>query len=594
MRGLSALLLAAALAALPRAASGWADPELVQPEIASSRQAKPGWATRHFAVAAANPLAADAGYRIIKAGGSAVDAAVAVQMVLNLVEPQSSGIGGGAFMLSFDGQRTEAWDGRETAPAEGKPTQFLKPDGRPMSVPEAIVGGLSVGTPGVLAMLAAAHREQGRLPWAKLFEPAIELAEQGFAISPRLHTLLMDDRALQGDAQARAYFFDAQGQPWPIGHRLRNPALAAVFRRIAADGPEVFYRGPVGADIVRRVRGHARPGFLAQQDMAAYRALKREPLCAEWRRYRICGMPPPSSGQLAILQILKMLDDEPGALAPPASGKPEVAFLHRYTEASKLAFADRALYVADPAFVAAPGGSWQSMLDDAYLKSRAALIGPRSMQGAQPGRPGATSVAYAPQPAQLEYGTSHISIVDMQGHAVAMTTSVESGFGSRIMSDGGTGLPGGFMLNNQLTDFSMSPTGPDGTPVANRLEPGKRPRSSMSPTLVFDAKTGRLLMSLGAPGGQIIIHFVAKTLIGTLAWGMDAQRAVDLPNYGSMTGPTLLEEGGFPPAVTSGLEALGHRVQTFELPSGIQAIERTKSGWFGAADPRREGVVRGD
>ena len=571
-----------------------ADQLLTQPEIASRRQAKPGWATRHDAVAAANPLAAEAGYKILKAGGSALDAAIAVQMVLGLVEPQSSGIGGGAFMLTFDGSKAEAWDGRETAPAESTPTQFLWPDGKPMTVGQAIVGGLSVGTPGVLAMLAQAHQEQGKLPWAKLFEPAIQLAERGFAISPRLFTLLSDEQALKNDGQARPYFFDAQGRPWPVGHVLKNPALAAVLKRIAAQGAQAFYRGAIAADMAGRVRGNVRPGHLSEADLAGYSALKRDALCAEWRAYRICGMPPPSSGQLTIMQILKMLDDAPGALAPPASGKPEAAFLHRYTEASRLAFADRALYIADPAFVPAPAGNWASLLDDGYLKSRAALIGERSMQSASPGQPGAGRVAYAPQPAQAEYGTSHISIIDRQGHAVAMTTSVESGFGSRIMSDGGTHLGGGFLLNNQLTDFSMSPAATDGSPIANRLEPGKRPRSSMSPTLVFDARSGQLLMSLGAPGGQIIIHYVAKTLIGTLAWGMDAQRAVDLPNFGSINGPTILEEGGFTPAVVQGLQALGHRVIEVELPSGIQAIERTKSGWFGAADPRREGVVRGD
>lgn len=571
-----------------------ADTPLTQPEIASSRQDKPGWSTRHFAVAAANPLAVEAGYKIVKAGGSAVDAAIAVQMVLTLVEPQSSGIGGGAFMLTFDGQKTAAWDGRETAPAAAKSDQFMWPDGRPMTVSQAIVGGLSVGTPGVLAMLAAAHREQGHLPWAKLFEPAITLAEQGFPVSPRLFTLLKDERALQGDAQARAYFFDAKGQPWPVGHRLKNPALVAVLKRIAAGGPEAFYRGPIAADMARRVIGNVRPGPLSEGDLAGYEAKKVDALCADWRSYRICGMPPPSSGQLTIMQILKMLEDVPGALEAPASGKPEVSFLHRYTEASRLAYADRAQYIGDPAFVTAPGGNWQSLLDEGYLKSRAALIGERSMPDATAGKPGPVRTAYAPQAYQSEYGTSHISIVDTQGHAVAITTSVESGFGSRIMSDGGTGLAGGFLLNNQMTDFSMSPNGADGRPVANRLEPGKRPRSSMSPTLVFDAKSGQLLMSLGAPGGQVIIHYVAKTLIGTLAWGMDAQRAVDLPNYGSINGPIFLEEGGFTPAVIRGLQALGHGVHEVDLPSGIQAIERSKTGWYGAADPRREGIVKGD
>ncbi len=397
---------------------------------------------------------------------------------------------------------------------------FLKPDGKPMTVPQAIPGGLSVATPGVVAMLAAAHRQQGKLPWAKLFEPAIKLAEQGFAVSPRLNSLLKDEQPLRRDPKGGAYFYDAKGEPRPVGYRLKNPALAAVLRRIAGQGPEGFYRGPVAQDIVRRIHAHARPGPLGEADLAGYKAVQREALCVVWlERYRVCGFPPPSSGQLTMMQILKIVEARGEPAKPLMDGKPGVAWLHLYTEAARLAFADRAQYIADPDFVAAPAGDWQSLLGADYLRQRAALIGAQSMKTAAPGQPGGTALAHAPQAEQPEYGTSHISIVDGEGRAVAMTTSIESGFGDRIMSDGGTGLPGGFLLNNTMTDFSLAPNGADGKPVANRVEPGKRPRSSMSPTLVFDAASGKLLMTVGAPGGPAIIHFVAKTLVAALDWG---------------------------------------------------------------------------
>jgi len=590
------LIIATLLSGLSLSAAAADTAAPAQPEAASGLHAKPGWATRHFAVAAANPLAVDAGYKILKAGGSAIDAAIAVQMVLNLVEPQSSGIGGGAFLMLFDGKgEVSAWDGRESAPAGAAPRMFLKPDGTPMSVREAIPGGLSAAVPGVVAMLAAAHREQGKLPWARLFEPAIELADKGFFVSARLHTLLQDERTLQRDPQAGPLFYDARGEPRPVGYLLKNPALAAVLRAIAARGPDVFYRGKIAEDIARRIQASARPGPMTEADLAAYQPLRREPLCTIWlERYRVCGFPPPSSGQLTMMQILKLIEARGEPARPLSNGKPSVPWLHLYTEASRLAFADRAQYIADPAFVTAPGGDWQRLLDPAYLKQRAALIGPSSMKTAAPGRPGDAETAYAAQAEQPEHGTSHISIVDAQGRAVAMTTSIESGFGDKIMSDGGTGLPGGFLLNNTMTDFSLVPEGADGRPVANRVEPGKRPRSSMSPTLVFDARSGRLLLTVGAPGGPAIIHFVAKTLVGALDWGLDLQRAVDLPNYGSFNGPTVLEDGGFPSQTLEGLRALGHEVVEFELTSGLQGIQRTRTGWFGAADPRREGVVRGD
>lgn len=565
-----------------------------QPEAASGWTPKPGWATRHFAVAAANPQAVEAGHQILKAGGNALDAAIATQLVLALVEPQSSGIGGGAFLMHWDGQALSAWDGRETAPAAVDERLFIKSDGRPMSMGEAVVGGRAVGTPGVLAMLEAAHRRHGQLPWARLFEPAIALSEQGFEVGARLHLLLGEAKGLRRDPQASAYFYDAQGKARLQGQRLRNPALAAVLRRVAAEGSVAFYRGRVAEDMVRRVRDHAgNPGLLSEADLAAYRPLQREPLCSAWRSWRVCGFPPPSSGHLTVMQILGML--EPGDAARDLqAGKPSAAWLHRYLEASRLAFADRAQYIADPAFVSPPAGDWQSLLDPGYLRQRAALIGPRAMGEARAGEPGPLRSAYAPQAGQVEHGTSHISVIDGQGHAVALTTTVEAAFGAQIMSDGGTGLVGGFVLNNQLTDFSMLPRDAQGRPVANRVEPGKRPRSSMSPTLVFDPRDGSLLMSLGSPGGQAIIHFVAKTLLATQDWGMDVQRAINLPNVGNFNGPSVLERGLFPPATVQELRALGHQVIEFEFPSGLQAIERRGSGWFGGADPRREGIVKGD
>ena len=546
-------------------------------------------------VAAANPLATDAGHQILRAGGSALDAAIAAQMVLTLVEPQSSGIGGGALLMHFDGRRAEAWDGRETAPsAVDDDKMFLGPEGRPMVYGDAVFGGRAVATPGVVKMLEAAHRLHGKLPWARLFEPAITLAEQGFAISPRLHGLLQADRLLRRDALARAHYYAADGTALPVGHVLRNPALSAVLRAIAMQGSAGLYAGPVAADVVARVNTHSVPGRLAAADLAGYTPLKREPLCTLWRTvYRVCGFPPPSSGHIAMLQVLGMM--EAGAPARLQQGVPDVAWLHRYIEATRLAYADRALYVADPAFVVAPGGGWASLLQPAYLAQRAALIGPQRAAQVQAGRPpGMAAMVMAPMGDQLETGTSHISVVDAQGRAVALTSSVESAFGARVMSDGGTGLPGGFLLNNHMTDFSMLPTDAQGQPVANRIQPGKRPRSSMSPTLVFDANSGELLMSLGSPGGSFIIHFTGRTLLATLAWGLDVQQAINLPHFGSTGGPVWLEKGRFPAATVQALRERGHVVNELELTSGLQVVQRTPEGWFGGADPRREGIVMGD
>lgn len=574
-----------------------------QPEGASGYTEKPGWATTQFAVAAANPLATDAGYQVLKAGGSAVDAAIAVQMVLTLVEPQSSGIGGGAFLLHSDGQAIEAYDGRETAPATADEKLFLDANGKPMAFHDGVVGGRSVGVPGTLRMLEMAHRAHGKMPWATLFQPAIVLAEKGFKVSPRLHTLLSNEKYLPKDPVAAAYFYDASGKPWPVGHVLKNPELAAVLRNIAAQGSTALYEGPLAQAIVDKVRKHpSNPGQLSLADLAGYQAKKREALCHDYRArehdYRLCGFPPPSSGAIAIGQILGILNQTQAATLPLDQGLPSHQWLHLYTEASRLAFADRALYVADPDFVQPPGGSWMSLLDPAYLAERAALIGAQSMKVAQPGTPGPLKTSLAPMPDQPEYGTSHISIVDSQGNALAMTTTIEDAFGSRQMVTTNAARSGGFLLNNELTDFSFAPTDAQGASIANRVQPGKRPRSSMAPTLVLDKATGQVLMSGGSPGGALIIHYTAKTLYGVLNWGLTPQKAIDLPNFASLNGPSLLEEKRFPPATVQALRERGAEVREMNMTSGLQAISRGqahgKTLWLGGADPRREGVVMGD
>ena len=567
---------------------------LDQPEAATARTAKQGSLTtpvKRFIVTAANPLAVDAGVEVLRAGGSAIDATIAVQAVLGLVEPQSSGIAGGAFLLHWDGRQVQAFDGRETAPAAATPEMFLKADGKPLAMRDAIQSGLSTGTPGVLGMLAEAQRQHGKLPWARLFEPAIRLAEQGFAVSPRLNELVSGEPALRSGAQAGPYFFDAAGQPRAVGFVLKNPAYAAVLRGIARQGIKAFYEGPVAEDIARRVKGNARPGLLTTADLAGYKPVVRPPLCNDWRSYRVCGFGPPTSGHLTLMQILGLLDTQPAAVS--AQGI-TADWMHAYAESAKLAFADRARYIGDPAFVGAPGGDWQNLLGTAYLKQRGALIGATAMATATAGQPGAVKQAYGAQAEQLESGTSHVSIVDADGHAVSMTTSVESAFGSRVMSDGGTGLAGGFILNNQLTDFSLNPVGSDGKPVANRVEAGKRPRSSMAPTLVFD-RSGQLVMLAGSPGGPVIIHYVAKVITGALAWGLPAQQAVDLPNFGHFnSGQLIVERGALTAGQLADLRARGHQVVETDLTSGLQVLMRVKDGWVGGTDPRREGVVRGE
>ncbi|QJC56073.1 Glutathione hydrolase proenzyme [Polaromonas vacuolata] len=609
----SALALAYTLSAQAQVNTQTQTPN-IQPEAASGYSAKTGHNSAKFSVAAANPLATQAGYDILKKGGSAVDAAIAVQMVLGLVEPQSSGLGGGAFLLHFDGKTVEAFDGRETAPTEADENLLLSKDGQPMPFYTAVVGGLSVGTPGAVRMLELAHQQHGKLPWASLFEPAIELAEQGFEISPRLYSLLADEKYLYAnDAQAASYFYLSNGQPRPIGSRLRNPALADILRQIAEGGSKALLEGVIAQSIVAKVQGHAtNPGKLSLADLSNYRAKQRDPLCSDYsasgKSYVVCGMPPPSSGALTVAQILGLLSYTNAANLQLSSGKdgltsgnapaPSSDWLHLYNQAARLAFADRNQYIADPDFVAPPAGSWTSLLAPNYLNQRAKLIaqspGSAPLKNAIAGQPQGANLVYAPMAEQSEYGTSHISVIDAAGNALAMTTTIESQFGARLMVDGGTGKAGGFLLNNELTDFSFAPRDANGTPVANRVEAGKRPRSSMAPTLVFDKDSGKLLVSAGSPGGALIIHFVAKTLYGSLNWGLDVQQAINLPNFGSTGGALMLEENRFSPAAIEALRDRGTVVNEINMTSGLQAIQTLSQGFFGAADPRREGLVLGD
>ena len=449
-----------------------------------------------------------------------------------------------------------------------------------MKFMDAVVGGRSVGVPGTLRLLEAAHKKWGKLPWAKTFEPAIRLAEDGFAVSPRLNGLLGGETALKSDARANAYFYEADGKPKAVGSLLKNPGFAAALRDIAARGADAFYNGPIADDIIATVRSHAvNPGDMTLADLAAYKVEEREPVCGPYRTYKICGMGPPSSGAVAVLQILGTLETVDMAKMGPG---PDAA--HMLSEAGRLAFADRGLYLGDPAFVSVPVSG---LIDAAYLKSRAALVNPdKSMGRARAGEPPMKKTFNFAPSDSVEYGTSHISVIDGAGNAVAMTTTIEDGFGARMMTRGG------FLLNNELTDFNFAPVD-DGKPVANRVEANKRPRSSMAPTIVFDS-AGKVYAVVGSPGGSLIINFVAKTLVAILDWKLDPQRAVDFANFGSRNGPTELEKGTEAEPWKAALEAKGHEVKLLEMTSGTQAIVVTPTGFIGGADGRREGVAIGD
>ncbi len=584
----------------------WVTPSLGQGLRTDHPEPASGWTTKQTvfferqAVATANPLASQAGLEILRQGGSALDAAIAAQLVLTLVEPQSSGIGGGAFLMHFDGRRVQAFDGRETAPRQVPSDLFLE-NGKPMGMDKAIVGGRSVGTPGLIRMLSLAHGEHGKLSWEKLFAPAIRLSTDGFPMSPRLHRLLRLDKSLRQDPQAAAYFYQDDGKPKPIGSILKNPGLATILYKIAHEGPDAFYRGVIADAIVSAVRGHpTNPGWLSKDDLERYTAKEREPICffdqpsSDTQRYRLCGFPPPGSGTIAIAQTMAMMRMTGVEQRKGVTDQ----WLHSYSEAARRAFADRAAFVADPDYVTPPAWGWQSLLEPRYLEQRAKEISVQRSPLVNAGDPAEPSLKIAAFPEAPESGTSHISVIDQYGNAVAMTTTIESVFGSRLMVS--TGETGGFMLNNQLTDFGFVATDRHGRPLVNRIEPGKRSRSSMSPTLIFESpgqgQGETLVAALGSPGGASIIHYVAKTIYGLLYWGLDAQQAIDLPNFSVTTtnGQLQLEKNRQSPESIGWLKERGHSPIETDLPSGIQALERISGRWRGGADPRREGAVAGD
>jgi gamma-glutamyltranspeptidase/glutathione hydrolase len=554
-----------------------------QPEGESGFQPKPLVKAKRHMVVAANPLAAEAGLAILRQGGSAVDAGIAVQMVLNLVEPQSSGIGGGGFILYWDASHKTlaSIEGRETAPSAATPELFLDEDGKPLSRQTAMASGLSVGVPGALAALKLAHDKFGKLPWEELFQPAVALARDGFAISPRLAESLADIDPASFTPVARQYFYDAQGRPWPTGYKLANPALADTFEAIARDGPQVFYTGDIARDIAAAVQNDPRkPGKLSAQDLASYQAKERDPVCSLYRLRRVCGTGPPSSGGVAVAQVLGLL--EPFDLGPAPLG---VRAAHTIAEAERLALADRARYLADSDFVPVPV---EGLLDRTYLAERRALIDPNraAAQFAAGTPPNTKQGSFGADPSFEKGGTSQISIVDDWGNAFSMTTSIEHAFGARTMVRG-------FLLNNQLTDFSFAPKDGDGRPIANRVEAGKRPRSAMDPTIVFD-KDGGVLYVLGSPGGPAIILYNVKTLLALIDWRLDAADAAALVNFGGTEDAFLLEPGAQWNSLASALEAMGHDVRRVDMTSGEHVIAVTPEGLEGGADPRREGVALGD
>lgn len=543
-----------------------------------------GGEPKPFMVASANPYASEAGAEILRRGGSAVDAAIAVQAVLSLVEPESSGLAGGAFLLHHDAAsgRLDAYDGRETAPMGATPALFLDSDGKPLPFLEAMIGGSSVGTPGVVKMMWLAHQEHGKLNWAELFQPAIRLAEEGFAVAPKLAQAIARDPVLMQMPVAQDYFYrlDSDGARVPVaeGDILTNPAYAETLKRVAADGWRGFYEGPVAEEIVSAVQNAPmRPGTLSMDDFASYEAKKREPVCAPYRDYRVCSMPTPTSGGITALQILGILSHWDLKGMEPMT----LTSVHFIAEAMKLAYADRDKYIGDPDFVPVPV---TAMLDPAYLESRSEQIDASITRGkAKPGRlPDERAMNWGLNQPIDKPSTSHFSIIDARGNVVSMTTTVEGPFGSHLMA-------GGMMLNNQLTDFSFLPE-IDGEPVANAVAPGKRPRSSMTPVIIYDAD-GDFYAAVGSPGGSRIIAYVTQTVIALLDWEMDMKSAISLPRFVDRNGPLEIEAGTSLEEMKPLLEQLGHQVETRELMSGLHGIRVTPQGLDGAADPRRDGNV---
>jgi len=533
---------------------------------------------RQIFVVAANPLAAEAGMNVLRRGGSAVDAAIAVQAMLSLVEPQSSGIGGGAFMTYFDSatRRVTVYDGRETAPAGATPDMFLGDNGRPLPFGQAVVSGRATGVPGVVSMLALAHGEHGRLPWRALFEDARRTARDGFIVSPRLARFTNGSFPQSSAPDARGYFAESDGTPVDAGDLLRNPAYAEFLVRLAASGPDVLYRGPTAERIVARTRAGPLPGTMTVADLAGYRPLKHEPLCRPYRIYMVCVPPPPSSG-VALLQLMGML--ERTDIAARNSADPQAWFL--FAEASRLMYADRDRYVGDPAFVSVPV---EGLLDPAYVAARAALIGPGAGPPAQAGTPPGAPAA-APDATREPVGTTHFVIGDAAGNVVSMTSTVESIFGSGRMVDG-------FFLNNEMTDFNFLPRDEQGRPAANAVAPEKRPRSSMTPAIIL-GRSGGFAGAVGSPGGTAILAYVGKALVGAIDWGLPMQQSIALPNLIARGTAYGAEVDRFPPGVVEGLQSRGITLRPGQgEDSGLHGVFLRQGRLEGGADPRREGVVR--
>lgn len=534
-------------------------------------------------IAAANPLAVEAGATVLEEGGTAADAMVAVQAVLGLVEPQSSGLGGGAFLVWYDAATGEltTLDGRETAPLSATPRIFQDASGAKMGFWDAVVGGLSVGTPGTPALMEAAHRKWGESNWGTLFDDAIALADNGFFVSPRLASALADDQERLTTYPATAAYFFPGGAPLAVGSTLTNPAYAATLRTIAANGTRAFYTGDIAEGIVATIRqATGNPGLLSSLDLALYQVKERPAVCAGYRGYDVCGMGPPSSGALTVGQIVGQLNEYD--MASMASDDPQTWRL--IGDSSRLAFADRGRYIADSDFVPVPVAG---LVDPAYLADRGALLsGDMALESVAPGNPAFDhALNWADNVDIAMPSTTHISIVDAYGNALSMTTTIEGGFGSKLMA------PGGFLLNNELTDFSFASQS-DGLAIANAVAPGKRPRSSMAPTIVM--QDGDPVLVVGSPGGSRIIGYVAKTIIGIIDWGMDTQTAISLPNMLNRFGTFDVEAGTSAEAMAPALEALGYEVQIRDLNSGLSAIAITDAGLSAGADPRREGIALGD
>jgi gamma-glutamyltranspeptidase/glutathione hydrolase len=538
----------------------------------------PALASAQGVVSAADPRAAEAGREILRAGGSASDAAMAMMLALTVVEPQSSGIGGGGFLVHHDARHgvVQTIDGREKAPASARPDRFLGPDGKPRPFPEAYPGGLSVGVPGNIRLMAETHRRWGRLPWARLFEPAIRLADEGFTVSRSTAAFLAGSAERWKDFPEARKIYWRDGKPLKAGERVRNPELAETLRRIAKEGPDAFYSGKIAREISEAVaQSKVNPAELTLADLAAYQAKERPAVCTQYRKYKVCGMGPPSSGATTVLQILELIERFP----VPSWGPRDARSWHVIAEAMKLAYADRDAYLGDRDFVPVPVAG---LVDPAYLRSRSALISTsRSLGRYEPGAPPGAEARIPARSGEIT-GTTHFVAVDAEGNVASMTSTVENIFGSQLIA-------GGFILNNELTDFSFAPER-DGAPVANRVEPGKRPRSSMSPTIVFD-ESGKPVLALGSAGGPRIIMHVAKTLIGWMDFGLPAQEAIALPNIFLGGEATLVERGTFLAGMAPELSRIDGMVIAADLGSKVNAAERTPQGWRGAADPRSEGVA---